>query len=413
LQFGGGTVDAMSFSKYAVAIKAALKDATANEDVTELLFNSVVFPVSLMNKTGDPFTVSKETASKLFNQLINVPREIRKASAAKEVTSSIYNYFSKNVLTRLLLGLEYDLLLKLTTLINKDNSIANDIKYGFLAKAQKNTLAEFLADVFLYTLKKDNKLPKPKPTVVNDSQEFSAELTPDIHAYEKHKLRLFIEAKGYCPHDNCGEPLFFTKNRKTIERYKATQIRSDVSSDLFENLIALCPKCHDEYNLSSTPDEVQRLYDIKDSLMREALALEVASEIKIEADIDNILRKIATVPQDELIPLNYEPVMVIKKIRKDNSLLLRKALFNITTYFNYVKDISQQLSKEGVLRFDTFATQVKLCYLKQSDKGLSQQEIYDALVEWLKTTTNGNRDACDVVISYFVQNCEVFCEITE
>lgn len=402
----------MSFSKYAVAIKSALKDATANEDVTELLFNSVVFPVSLINKAGDPFTVSKETASKLFNQLINVPREIRKASVAQEVTSSIYNYFSKNVLPRLLPGLEQDLLLKLTTLIKEDISIANDIKNSFQANAQKNTLAEFLADVFLYTLKKDNKLPKLKLTAENDSQKFSAEPIPDI-PYEKHKLRLFIEAKGYCPHDNCGEPLFFTKNTETIERYKATQIRSDVSSDLFENLIALCPKCHDEYNLSSTPDEVQRLSDIKYSLMREALALEVASEIKIEADIYNILRKIATVPQDELIPLNYEPVMVIKKIHKDNSLLLRKTLFNVATYFNYIKDISQQLSKEGVLRFNTFATQVKLCYLKESDKGLSQQEIYDALVEWLKTNTNGNRDACDVVISYFVQNCEVFCEITE
>ena len=147
----------LCFSTFAVEIKGALKEATANEDVTELLFNSVVFPVSLMNKKSDPFTVSKETASRLFNRLINVPQEIRRTSVSPEVAASIYNYFGKNVLSRLMPGLEQDLLLKLTTIIHADDSIPDSTKNDFISKAQKNTLAEFLADVFLYTLKKPNK----------------------------------------------------------------------------------------------------------------------------------------------------------------------------------------------------------------------------------------------------------------
>ena len=157
LQIGGGTLNNLCFSTFAVEIKGALNEATANEDVTELLFNSVVFPVSLMNKKSDPFTVSKETASRLFNRLINVPQEIRRTSVSPEVAASIYNYFGKNVLSRLMPGLEQDLLLKLTTIIHADDSIPDSTKNDFISKAQKNTLAEFLADVFLYTLKKPNK----------------------------------------------------------------------------------------------------------------------------------------------------------------------------------------------------------------------------------------------------------------
>lgn len=402
-------MDTLCFSTYATAIKAALKEVPANETVADLLFNSIALPVSLMNKAGDPFGVTKETASKLFNRLQDVPRKIRESASNPKVTSSIYSYFEKSVLPRISPGLEDDLLLRLSNIIESDNSISSETKKQFIDKAQKNTLAEFLANVFLYTVKKGNKLPQ----LVT-----STEIIP--HVVEQgllssqidHGLRLLLETKGYCPNNNCAEPLFITKNGKSQNWFKATRIRLDRPADQFENLIALCPKCHDEYVLAPSTNETQRLESIKVMLMRESLAKEAASEIKIEAEIADVIHKIAS-PEVEPVPLNYEPKTIKEKILKENRILLGKTLFHVNTYFNYVKDIFQQMSKEGKIRFEAFSTQVRLCYLKERDNGLSQQEIYAALVEWLRSVTNGSRDACEIVIAYFVQNCEVFDAITE
>ncbi|MEI3527074.1 MAG: ABC-three component system protein [Bacilli bacterium] len=43
-----------------------------------------------------------------------------------------------------------------------------------------------------------------------------------------------------------------------------------------------------------------------------------------------------------------------------------------------------------------------------------QNIIFNKMVEWLKFKTQEiTNDACEIVISYFIQNCEVFDEITK
>jgi hypothetical protein len=409
--YGGGiAMSALCFGSYAKLIKAATSET--NEGVVNMLFDAVATPLSLRNKVGDAYYIGKEDASRLLNCKLSVPLEIQRSTEATAVKGTIVEYFKDKVVAHILKSTS-QLLRDLVQLINSDAGITDSDKKSLLAQATEGTLTEFLVCVFLYAVQQPNDFSK-KASVKKENHlyEFSDALVPDISIVDKFHLRLLIEAKGYCPNDNCGEQLFITKNGKTTERFKATRIKAD-ASDTFENLIALCPKCHDTYAVSPTPDETLCLQKIKAALMREASAFETASEIKIEAEIDEVLSRIASATESELVPLTYKPVKVTRKIRKENGMLLRRTLFNVTTYFNYVKDVFQQLGKEGRLRFDSFAVQVKLCYLKECGEGRSQEEIYGALVEWLRTMTNGSRDACDVVVAYFVQNCEVFDEIAE
>lgn len=48
-----------------------------------------------------------------------------------------------------------------------------------------------------------------------------------------------------------------------------------------------------------------------------------------------------------------------------------------------------------------------------NDMGLSQDEIFEKMVDWLQDATHENRSSCEVIISYFIQKCEVFDAITE
>ncbi|MGV3205655.1 ABC-three component system protein [Streptococcus suis] len=55
-------------------------------------------------------------------------------------------------------------------------------------------------------------------------------------------------------------------------------------------------------------------------------------------------------------------------------------------------------------------------FTQLANTNLSQPEIVENLANWLlnqSKLSNGHLDACKIIVSYFIQNCEVFNEITE
>ncbi|WP_157075966.1 ABC-three component system protein [Neobacillus fumarioli] len=241
----------------------------------------------------------------------------------------------------------------------------------------------------------------------------SGQLVSDDGIKNEFGLRLIMETNGICPNDNCYQPLYVTSNGKTAASYEIAQIDPKLKPDSYENLIALCPKCKNKYLISPSQDDIKRMADIKRHLMLEANAIEALANSKIEAGVNRVLRKISNTPVTELIPLNYNPVEVKKKIKRDNVPLFIKIQSSINIYYLYVENLFQQLSKEGQLRFDPFSMQVKLNYWNLRDQGLSQSDIYYKLVDWLAKNTNESKEPCEVIVSYFVQKCEVFDVIAE
>ena len=58
--------------------------------------------------------------------------------------------------------------------------------------------------------------------------------------------------------------------------------------------------------------------------------------------------------------------------------------------------------------------QIKSCFVKMNDVTSDKSKIFDYIVNWVKTkTSTHSKEACEIVVSYFVQNCEVFNEIAE
>jgi hypothetical protein len=230
----------------------------------------------------------------------------------------------------------------------------------------------------------------------------------DAVIFEKYGLRLFVEAGAFCPNDDCDEPLYFEKHGKSEYSFIPTSINPEDSPLDFDNLIALCPKCSDYYSQSPSDDEIRRMSEIKASIKSEAASQEIASDVRIESGIRLVLQRIATAEDAALIDLSYTPQMVINKITGDNKALRRKVLSNVVTYFGFVGSVFRELNDEGQLRFDKVAVQIKNCDISENEDGRSQPEIFAALVNWLQRMTNEDTVSCEVVISYFVQSCEVF-----
>ena len=80
-------------------------------------------------------------------------------------------------------------------------------------------------------------------------------------------------------------------------------------------------------------------------------------------------------------------------------------------HYENIKKHFALLDKVEEGTFDDIATSVKHIYNKFSRTYSTQEEIFNALVDWLneKTFNDSNyRTACEIVMAFFIQDCEVF-----
>ncbi|MCF0224619.1 MAG: hypothetical protein HUK20_10140 [Fibrobacter sp.] len=110
--------------------------------------------------------------------------------------------------------------------------------------------------------------------------------------------------------------------------------------------------------------------------------------------------------------LKMNAVCVSKKI--DDVLLQETVTHCAVVYYKTIQNFFKDISKSKGVNFDDIATIVKYEYKWMKSKGMTQNEIYHSMVQWFSSITNSsNRTACSVIVSFFVQNCEVFDAATK
>lgn len=243
--------------------------------------------------------------------------------------------------------------------------------------------------------------------------ETAIESEPPRPPQEKYGFYLVSEEGSTCPNDGCTHSLFTNENGHLGLLYEVVIIDPDESADDPNNMIALCPECAARYKLGNYPLWTYRMREIKKQFQENASDKELLSEQKVQDGVRKVLAKIPAMRPDHPVDLNYDPVMLRKKIEPDNISLYLKTQAHVNYYFNCVHETFQEMGREGLLRFKPFCEQVKINYLNLKEQGRGQQQIYRQLTDWLQSGTNEERDYCEIVISYFIQKCEVFDVITE
>lgn len=231
--------------------------------------------------------------------------------------------------------------------------------------------------------------------------------TPEDAVKERYGISLVIEANGACPNDWCNNELETDVDGKTQLCYELVKL-DESQPDSYENYIAVCSSCYKKIRMSSSPDTMARLKEIKKDLLQNEAGSKVLSTEQLEHDIEAVLEKIVITPPSELVQLNYEPVSVRQKIRSDNNTLYMKIRGYVAAYYVKVDEWLQQMDQEGRQRFQPFCNTMKINYMKLAMQNLPQKVIFDNLAEWLHANTNQDETACEIVVAYFVQKCEVF-----
>ncbi len=245
------------------------------------------------------------------------------------------------------------------------------------------------------------------------------------------EMQHYLEVDGLCP--LCGEPLMVEKRGKLNKNYQIAHIypnsptehqrtvlngveRLGASCEDFENKIALCRDCHALYDANTTKEEYLKILNIKKSLLAaESTKVSIATK-DIEEELILIIETLSSATDEKILEqaLKYKGIKIAKKVENEYHLLRRKIESNVYTYYGIIKENMRNLSDENKLNFDLVASEVRTVYLKAKEFTNDKVMIFESLVQWLQTKMfQASRESCEAMISFFVQNCEVFDEISE
>jgi len=412
----------LCFGTYARLLQNALIKGH-NKHVTGLLLGLITDNEDVRNQHGEPFDVTDKHASDLLNCKVSARKKIRDASGTPKIVSAAHDYFSDVVIPEIMPDLLADLIANLRWLILSDDEIPKSKQADFLALEEGGYPAEFLARVFLYAIKKPNT-----PSADIMVTEANGKSCPPLPTHPKEipesELYLLLEANSVCP--SCGKPLVNHKNSHSLPGYAITPIiplrptdderaelgdlindANDLETD--NNKIALCLQCANQYKLHTSQQECTQLLDIKGKLRRNFDATVLLDKMYLDEQIEAVLRQIP-IESEELLSdtLEYSALRVKEKIYSNVPLIIKTQSY-VVQYYKFIKSLFSQMEHERILNFEDVANDVQRSYRKLASSGLMQEEIFTQLVLWFKKKGKVQSSlACEIIVAFFVQNCEVF-----
>lgn len=205
-------------------------------------------------------------------------------------------------------------------------------------------------------------------------------------------------------------------NSPTIDQYITLRgvEKLGKNSEAFENKIALCKDCHDNQDYHTSKADYEKLLNIKKDCLIKTRLLEATFQTDLEKDIADIIEHITNIDEEIEAELNDLPVYVKNKFHPHERILKARVTSFITQYYPYVRDLFRNLNGKNDFNFRALCLRIKSCYVKLAGITDNKEYIFNAMVDMLiKKTGSKSTTACEIIISFFIQNCEVFDEITE
>ena len=220
---------------------------------------------------------------------------------------------------------------------------------------------------------------------------------------------LLDDCGNNCSMSDCSQHLqTLASDGKSINNYEIIVI-DDKKKAEYSNLIAVCHNCFQEYVLKHTTSRKKDLSKIKKLQMDTRSIRTTLSEVDIDNGIAAVVESLMLLKSDKIQELNYTPVPIKNKINEDvNPFLASIVKDNVAKYYLPIKKIMQNLSKENRYSDEYVRAEIKESYKRLTNQGYTQPIIYEELSRRIQNITKQNLLYCYIVVSYFIQSCEVF-----
>lgn len=243
------------------------------------------------------------------------------------------------------------------------------------------------------------------------------------------KMSLLCEVQGACP--LCSRNLVIKKGGKTVRVFDVAHIYPlnaterekkileneevlEVDIDSEPNFIALCKECHKVYDTQKTVEEYKQLVAIKKNINKAKELAATWDKQTLHKDISLVASKIGAMDEQTIAKtkLSHDALKVSDKTDDTFGIINEmKVKQYVVSFFVPIREALKLLELQEKAKSAFIYAQVKSYYTLLLMKGYDQKEIFEKLCNWFMTNTGiTERDKAEVLVSYFIQNCEVFSE---
>lgn len=355
----------------------------------------------VLDRNGEPICINDGIASTLMNQTSElnaaIVRRIQSGDLDKEALAEF-----KDIEKELIKYKVNDLLREMYDLIQDDPEVSAAQKNELLLLCKKETLAQFLSNTFLYACCLKNKL-----------------RSVDLDSNDGWLIHI---SDNTCPICHVNS-LTIGYGASTTVLYDPVEFSDAPDSDEIKRIL-ICVTCYRKGNYKKSKDgsepssweTLRKIY--KDYMLKQEIE-QVFENNNLDSQIKGVLNELVEKPTDEALkknrPENWNPKKVTQKIKKEEWVLAKSIKTLADTYYFYVQSIFESLDNGSTKRFSRICDQVGSCYKEVAEKTDDQRQIFYDIRSWIarRAGVSENSQEALVIAAFFVQNCEVFDEISE
>ena len=200
---------------------------------------------------------------------------------------------------------------------------------------------------------------------------------------------------------------------------KRESYSDDEHSILYAESGGVCPLCTRpilfKKSGSKKPSkgyEIIKLREIKDGYLSEAKARLTISEHAIRKEVCEILDVISTYDLDgaDLTSIGYDLSTVDKKLKTGMSPLQKREIKqNAINFYVRIRNHIRLLEQQDQASVRILQNQIKSYYLAMNGQNPENKDlVFKYVAEWISVRSSKSLLASKVLVSFFVQNCEVF-----
>ena len=129
--------------------------------------------------------------------------------------------------------------------------------------------------------------------------------------------------------------------------------------------------------------------------------------------LKRLIDNISCIDPNKITSLRVSTSSIKNKFcRKENS-LRNNIVPSIIMYFKYIDKLLREKEKSSGLDSNNIRMIVREKFLELDTQKLPKYKIYNSMVEWLAYVLDGDENSCKILLSYFIQSCEVFNVISK
>lgn len=279
--------------------------------------------------------------------------------------------------------------------------LADDYK-PYDPTAIENNIAQKLADCFVEIIRRIAGIVEPTVLEQQRLQHAEADLKIRYGAY------LLSEANHACPFPGCGHMLTISDSGKSVDSFNVALIDKKKAPEI-ENLLALCPRCYAVYSIDDNKKIAKELTGVKKILVAHHNSVQLLDELPLEKGVVGVLKKIKNLKEKDLVAASFDPKEIQQKLNPaDNMVLYVTINAYVTAYYVRLREIMMNADKSGAIDYDMLQDQMRAIYKRLKKAKKTNVEIFNEITEKIHKVSLQEEIYCQIVVSYFVQSCEVF-----